>query len=67
MNRKALGKGIGALFNEMDREPKEMIEVPIASLKPSPYQTRRGFSEQRLEVACFGGCAESNPKSIKLV
>jgi ParB family chromosome partitioning protein len=49
MSKRALGKGIGALLGEEGKgEPANPMEVPISSLKPSPYQPRQEFSEETL-------------------
>lgn len=50
MERKALGKGIGALIPEKDLEKGEkIIRVPLNNIKPSPLQPRENFDPQSLE------------------
>jgi len=50
MERKALGKGIGALIPEkaMERQDK-IIYVQTECIKPSPFQPREDFDDQGLE------------------
>ena len=52
MARKALGKGIGALFSGSDKKPQlsktdypDIAEVEIEKIQPNPYQPRKGFNE----------------------
>jgi len=52
MSRKALGKGIGALLGDLEENgaaAASVVDVPLASLKPSPVQPRRGFPRETLE------------------
>jgi ParB family transcriptional regulator, chromosome partitioning protein len=50
MPKRALGKGIGALLGENDSsESSPVIEVALASLKPSPEQPRQEFDESSLK------------------
>jgi ParB family transcriptional regulator, chromosome partitioning protein len=55
MSKKALGKGIGALFtgeepaqNRTERDPSAVTELPITALQPNPLQPRKDFSEEAL-------------------
>jgi ParB family transcriptional regulator, chromosome partitioning protein len=55
MSKKALGKGIGALFigeeparTQTERDPAAATELPIASLQPNPFQPRKDFPEEAL-------------------
>lgn len=55
MQRKALGKGIEALFSGSQEKIKlrendypERLEVAIEKIQPNPYQPRRGFDEDDL-------------------
>lgn len=54
MTRKALGKGLEALFGNIGTEvvnPKtgsSVLEVEISKISPNPYQPRREFSEQEI-------------------
>jgi len=50
MERKALGKGIEALIPEKEEERGErVVFVPIAQIKPSPFQPREDFDTQSIE------------------
>jgi len=47
---KGLGKGINALFANMDVGTEETIrEIPINEVKPNPYQPRKVFSDAAIE------------------
>ena len=54
MTRKALGKGLEALFGNVGTEvvnPKtgeNILEVQISRISPNPYQPRREFSEEEI-------------------
>jgi ParB family chromosome partitioning protein len=50
MERKALGKGIGALIPEREILPQEEIKlVPLQQIRPNPLQPREDFDSQSLE------------------
>jgi len=54
MNRKALGKGIGALIPDFDLEPEEQHkaesgELLIDEISPNPLQPRKYFDDEKLE------------------
>jgi len=50
MERKALGKGIGALIPERAIPPQDEIrQVPLQQIKPNPLQPREDFDSQSLE------------------
>jgi len=50
MERKALGKGIGALISEKETERHDkIIYVQTERIKPSPFQPREDFDDQGLE------------------
>ncbi len=50
MDRKALGKGIGALIPEREVEPQEKIlNLKLEQVRPSPLQPREDFDPQSLE------------------
>jgi len=55
MTRKALGKGLEALFGNIGNEvvnPKtgsSVSEVEISKITPNPYQPRREFSDQEIQ------------------
>lgn len=47
---KGLGKGINALFNNIEIEQGEVVkEINIKDLRPNPYQPRKVFSEEAIE------------------
>jgi ParB family transcriptional regulator, chromosome partitioning protein len=58
MNRKALGRGLGALIPEAPREsapaatlesaPPASHEIPVERIRPNPYQPRTGFDPEAL-------------------
>ena len=45
-----LGRGLGALFEEEPQvKPTEEIEdLPLAEVRPNPYQPRKNFDEKKL-------------------
>lgn len=57
MSKKALGKGIGALFtetshtkaNNTNNSDDSLKKVPIKKLTPNPYQPRKEFREESLQ------------------
>ena len=50
MERKALGKGIGALIPESTTEQGDKIfHIPVEQVKPNPFQPREDFDVQALE------------------
>jgi len=50
MERKALGKGIGALIPERETERQEkIIYVQTEQIRPSPFQPRENFNEESLQ------------------
>ena len=47
---KGLGKGINALFNNIEVEQGEVVnEINLKELRPNPYQPRKVFSEEAIE------------------
>lgn len=46
MSKKGLGKGLGALFPDVDRE--SIREIEIARIRPNPHQPRQRFDPERL-------------------
>lgn len=47
---KGLGKGINALFNNIEIEHGEVVkEISVKDLRPNPYQPRKVFSEEAIE------------------
>ena len=49
--KQALGRGLDALIPDVetsDLEPRSFFYCDIDSIRPNPYQPRRGFSEQEL-------------------
>ncbi|MBY0128334.1 chromosome partitioning protein ParB, partial [Bacillus subtilis] len=45
---KGLGKGINALFNQVDLSEETVEEIKIADLRPNPYQPRKHFDDEAL-------------------
>ncbi|AGA21897.1 stage 0 sporulation protein Spo0J [Bacillus subtilis subsp. subtilis] len=45
---KGLGKGINALFNQVDLSEETVEEIKIADLRPNPYQPRKHFDDVAL-------------------
>ncbi len=48
MQRRGLGKGLGALLTEMEGA-KTLQEIPVASISPNPFQPRRRMDEAALQ------------------
>ncbi len=50
MSKKGLGNGLSHLLeqNISDNLDKEILEIPIANIKPNPYQPRKTFDEVAL-------------------
>ncbi|WP_461214009.1 ParB/RepB/Spo0J family partition protein [Lacticaseibacillus sp. GG6-2] len=51
-NNKGLGRGIDAIFQEFespDTNLSEVVELPLADIRPNPYQPRKLFDEAALE------------------
>ncbi|HEY8449657.1 MAG TPA: ParB/RepB/Spo0J family partition protein [Bacillota bacterium] len=42
-----LGRGLGAILPEADREP--VREIPIGQIRPNPHQPRRAFPDEALQ------------------
>ena len=50
MERKSLGKGIGALIPERETQTQEGAKnIPLSQIKPNPFQPREDFDTQSLE------------------
>lgn len=49
MARQVLGRGLGALIQEADSVDQSGVRnLPIASIKPNPFQPRRQFDDEKL-------------------
>ena len=47
---KGLGKGINALFNNVEIEQDESVqEITLKELRPNPYQPRKYFLKKQLK------------------
>ncbi|WP_456272878.1 ParB/RepB/Spo0J family partition protein [Bacillus sp. AK031] len=47
---KGLGKGINALFNNVDADKEEAVqEISVKELRPNPYQPRKVFEPEAIE------------------
>jgi ParB family chromosome partitioning protein len=49
MSRKALGRGLSALFTQINQIESELIELSLDLIDPTPTQPRQVFKEDRLE------------------
>ncbi|MDH7500597.1 MAG: ParB/RepB/Spo0J family partition protein [candidate division NC10 bacterium] len=50
MQRKALGKGLGALIPLGEEGPKAgLFEIPLEEIRPNPYQPRKSFPAQEMK------------------
>ncbi len=47
--RKALGKGLGALFPDLQEEKDLIIYLPVDRILPNPHQPRRYFDSQKID------------------
>ncbi|PRP51013.1 chromosome partitioning protein ParB [Bacillus halotolerans] len=45
---KGLGKGINALFNQVDLSEETVEEIKVTDLRPNPYQPRKHFDDEAL-------------------
>ncbi|MBY8912092.1 ParB/RepB/Spo0J family partition protein [Bacillus sp. YC2] len=48
MAKGGLGKGINALFNQVDLSEETVEEIKISDLRPNPYQPRKHFDDESL-------------------
>lgn len=56
MNKKRLGKGLGALIRDMGADDnasttfigRKIVEIPLEKIKPNPVQPRKEFDQQKL-------------------
>ncbi|RIW31581.1 ParB/RepB/Spo0J family partition protein [Bacillus salacetis] len=46
---KGLGKGINALFNNVDTKEEAVQEISLKELRPNPYQPRKVFEPEAIE------------------
>jgi len=46
---KGLGKGINALFSNVDLSEETVEEIKLQDLRPNPYQPRKTFDDQSLK------------------
>ena len=49
MNRRGLGRGLGALLSATPAADDVLIEIPIDQIEPNPAQPRKSFSPEALE------------------
>ena len=49
MNRRGLGRGLGALLSAAPAADDVLIEIPIDQIEPNPVQPRKSFSPEALE------------------
>ena len=55
IKNKALGRGLGALLGEIEKaydneipDTDSVLEIPVKSIQPNPYQPRKSFNEESL-------------------
>ncbi len=48
MSRKALGRGLSALFNQNAPLDQDLMQIDIDQLEPTPYQPRQIFKDDKL-------------------
>jgi ParB family chromosome partitioning protein len=48
MSRKALGRGLSALFNQNAPLDQDLLQIDIDQLEPTPYQPRQVFKDDKL-------------------
>ncbi len=48
MGRQALGRGLEALI-PLGKEEPGIVEIPLAEIRPSPFQPRKRFDDKKLE------------------
>ncbi|PYM84627.1 MAG: chromosome partitioning protein ParB [Candidatus Rokuibacteriota bacterium] len=48
MNRRGLGRGLGALLSSTPAEGEALLEVPIDAISPNPHQPRKSFDSNGL-------------------
>ena len=60
-----LGRGLGALFEEEPQvKPAEEIEdLPLAEVRPNPYQPRKNFDEKKLAIVASTGSFNPSPSA----
>src|SRR5260370_39004613 len=49
MSRKALGRGLSALFTETGSIDQDLVEIGIEQIDPSAVQPRQVFKQERLD------------------
>src|SRR5687767_8616375 len=49
MSKKALGRGLSALFNPASPLENDLLELGIEQIEPNPEQPRRAFNDATLE------------------
>lgn len=49
MNKRGLGKGLGALIPEIVKEEENVLEVPVNEIRMNKNQPRKHFDEKKLE------------------
>src|SRR5438874_4258615 len=49
MNKRGLGRGLGALLSSTPTADDVLIEIPIDQVEPNPAQPRKSFSSVALE------------------
>ena len=52
MERKGLGRGLGALIPEREQpahQKEKIVYVPLEQIQPNPYQPRENFAPESLD------------------
>ena len=49
MKKKALGRGLDALFPQVETSADNIIDLSIADIDANPYQPRKVFDEESLQ------------------
>ena len=49
MNKRGLGRGLGALLSSTPGEAESLIEVTLDQIEPNPNQPRKAFESSSLE------------------
>jgi len=75
MNKKALGKGLEALFasknqnQSNEKEPEKIEEIPLELINPNPYQPRETIKEEYVEELSnsITECGIIHPISVRKI
>jgi ParB family transcriptional regulator, chromosome partitioning protein len=48
MKRNALGKGIAAIISNQSLDPNKLLDLPVESVYPNPFQPRKNFRAEKI-------------------